>query len=167
MTSVPVTSPTPSTTGQSTRQGTDIAETAARLRLSATRLARILRQQSDAHLTPTQISALATLQRCGPIPVGALAEAEQIAAPTATKVVDKLHEAGLVERVGDPTDRRVTLVSTTPLADDLLGEVRARKTAWLATRLAELPPTDLDRIVHALDVLEHLTTPRERAHDED
>lgn len=154
-------------TSSSTPTTTDAAETAARLRLSVTRLARLLRQQSDSRLTPTQISALATLQRCGPIPVGALADAEQIAAPTATKVVEKLHAAGLVQRQGDPGDRRVTLVSVTSDGDHLLDDVRARKTAWLATRLAELPPEDAGRLAVAVDVLERLTTPPEQRHDHD
>lgn len=155
----PVTAPRSSAT--LTRSGQDLepADVAARLRLSATRLARILRQQSDAHLTPTQISALATLERSGAIAVGALAEAEQIAAPTATKVVEKLHEAGLVERVAHREDRRITLVSVTDEGSRLLGDARARKTAWLTTRLADLEPADLARLADALDALERLTTP--------
>ena len=139
---------------------TTLEETAARLRLMATRLARILRQQSEAGLTPTQISALATLYRCGPIPIGTLADEEQVAAPTATKIVDKLYAAGLVARVGDPTDRRITLVSLTTAGEALLADVRARKTAWLSTRLAELPASELAAITDALEVLEHLTSPR-------
>lgn len=136
----------------------DLADTATRLRLGATRLARLLRQQSDAGLTPTQLAALATVHRCGAIPIGTLADEEQVAAPTATKIVDKLHAQGLVDRVGDPTDRRVTLVSVTPAGDRLLADIRARKTAWLATRLAELPADEVARLTDALDVLEHLTT---------
>lgn len=138
---------------------TDTALTAERLRFAATRLARRLRQHSGSGLTPTQLAALATIERRGPIPVGALADAEQISAPTATKAVDKLHAAGLVDRVTDPTDRRVSLVSVTSAGLDLLTETRQRKTAWLATRLAELSEDEIDRLTAALDVLEHLTTP--------
>jgi DNA-binding MarR family transcriptional regulator len=138
----------------------DLGETASRLRLSATRLARILRQQADAGLTPTQLSVLATLYRYGPIPVGTLADEEQVAPPTATKIVDKLHAAGLVGRVGDPTDRRITLVSLTTAGGVLLADIRARKTAWLSTRLAELPATELALLTDALEVLEHLTAPQ-------
>ncbi|MCU1497056.1 MAG: transcriptional regulator, MarR family, partial [Acidimicrobiales bacterium] len=137
----------------------DLAATADRLRLSATRLARILRQQSDAGLTPTQLAALATLERCGPIPIGTLADVEQVAAPTATKVVDKLHAAGLVQRLADPADRRVSRVSLTDAGAALLAEVRDRKTAWLATRLADLTTSDIGRLTDALEVLEGLTTP--------
>lgn len=138
--------------------GTDVT-TAERLRFAATRLARILRQQSETGLTPTQLAALATVERIGPLPVGALAEAEQITAPTATKTIDKLHGAGYVDRVTDLSDRRVALVSITADGRALLADTRQRKTAWLATRLAELDEDETERLTAALDVLEHLTAP--------
>jgi DNA-binding MarR family transcriptional regulator len=141
-----------------TSTSTTLEDTAARLRLSATRLARILRQQSDAGFTPTQLAALATIDRSGPLPIGVLADIEQITPPTATKVVDKLHAAGCIERHPDPDDRRVTLVSLSPAGRKVLARIRARKTAWLSTRLAELPASELALLTDALDVLDHLTS---------
>jgi DNA-binding MarR family transcriptional regulator len=132
---------------------------AERLRLASTRLARILRRETHTGLTPTQVAALATLQRRGPVPLGALAEAERISAPTATKVVDKLARAGLVERRAHPEDRRVSLVAVTPAGHDLLTATRRHKTAWLATRLAALDPADRDRLLDAVEVLERLVAP--------
>lgn len=132
---------------------------AASLRFSVTRLARLLRQQSDAGLTPTQLAALATVDRCGPIPVGSLADEEQIGAPTATKIVEKLHVAGYVVREASPDDRRVTLVSTTPAGQALLADIRARKTAWLTTRIAELDHHERSALADVVAVLDHLTSP--------
>lgn len=140
-----------------------LADTASRLRFSAARLTRILRQQADLPLTLTQLSALATIQQDGPLPIGSLADLEHVSAPTATKIVEKLYVAGLVDRLGDPTDRRVILVSTTPAGSTLLDDHRARKTAWLSTRLAELSDDEVDRLADALDVLERLTEPPEPA----
>lgn len=138
-----------------------LADTATRLRLAAARLTRILRQQADLPLTLTQLSVLATVMRDGPLPIGTLADLEHVSAPTATKVVEKLHAAGLVDRIGDPTDRRVSLVSATPDGVTLLEEHRAHKTAWLSTRLAELDDDEIGRLAGALDVLERLTEPPE------
>src|SRR4051794_34738927 len=87
----------------------DQVEVAARLRLSATRLARILRQQADLGLTPSQLTALATISREGPLTLGALAETEHVSPPTITKVVEKLEALGFIERHGDPADRRRAL----------------------------------------------------------
>lgn len=137
-------------------------ELADGLRLSVTRLARQMRQQSDTGLTPTQLAALATIERHGPMPIGALAELEQIGAPTATKIVDKLEVAGHVERAADPTDRRVTRVQVTPTGRRLLTDLRARKTAWLSTRLAALDPDDLAALARAAEVLERLAAPDQR-----
>jgi DNA-binding MarR family transcriptional regulator len=129
------------------------------LRFRVTRLARLLRQQSDSGLTPTQLAALATLDRRGPISIGALAEEEQIGAPTATKIVDKLAAAGLVERLADARDRRVTRLQITPAGQRLLAELRARKTAWLSSRVAALPDADRATLAAAIAVLDQLAAP--------
>jgi DNA-binding MarR family transcriptional regulator len=134
-------------------------ELAASLRLSITRLARLMRQQSDGGLTPTQLAALATVDRIGPVPVGTLADEEQIGAPTATKIVEKLHAAGYVTRTPSDEDRRVTLVATTPAGRTLLADIRARKTAWLTTRIAALDDHDRDALAGVVAVLDHLTSP--------
>lgn len=137
----------------------EVLEGAERLRLATTRLARILRQETHTGLTPTQVAALATLQRLGPVAQRHLAEAERISAPTATKVVDKLVQAGLVERRGDPTDRRVTLLAVTEAGHDLLATTRRHKTAWLATHLGTLSAQDRTTLMDAVDVLERLVAP--------
>jgi DNA-binding MarR family transcriptional regulator len=142
----------------------DEAAMAARLRLSATRLARQLRRQADTGLSPSQLSALTSIEAHGPMTLGALAEHERVAPPSITRVVAKLEELGLVRRAADPHDRRATLVSTTPAGETLLVEVRARKDVWLAARLAELGADQRARLAAALDVLDGLTR-RERASD--
>ena len=137
---------------------TDIAaaEIAARLRLSATRLARRLRQESGAGLSPSQQSALAVIANHGPLTLGALAEHERVAPPSITKVVSKLECDGLVTRTPDPSDRRICRVAISPDGEALLEESRRRKTAWLAARINELSPERLRRLADALDVLDEL-----------
>ena len=135
----------------------DVAATAAHLRVSVTRLARLLRRQGDTGLSPSQISALTSIERHGPMTLGQLADHERVAPPSITKVVDKLVERGLAARAPDPVDRRVTRVSTTADGAALLAEVRARKDVWLASRLAELDDDQRDRLAAALDVIDALT----------
>jgi len=137
---------------------TDIAaaEIAARLRLSATRLARRLRQESGAGLSPSQQSALAVIANHGPLTLGALAEHERVAPPSITKVVSKLECDGLVTRAPDPSDRRICRVAISPAGEALLDESRRRKTVWLAARINELPPAHQRRLADALDVLDEL-----------
>jgi DNA-binding MarR family transcriptional regulator len=136
----------------------EASEAAARLRVSATRLARILRRQADTGLSPSQLSALTAIETRGPLTLGDLAELERVAPPSITKVVAKLEAAGLVARETHARDRRVALVTVTAEGLRLLAESRRRKTAWLATRLAALDADDRATLVAALDVLDHLTT---------
>src|SRR5579884_1609154 len=128
-------------------------EMAARLRLSATRLARRLRQESGAGLSPSQQSALAVIANDGPLTLGALAEHERVAPPSITKVVSKLEADGLVIRTPDPADRRVCRVAVSPDGAALLEESRRRKTAWLTARISELDDDGRRRLADALDIL--------------
>lgn len=129
---------------------------AERLRFAVTRLARLLRRQAGDDLTPTQSAALAGIGRHGPMTIGDLANHEQVSAPTATTVVSKLEDAGLVRRRRDDADRRVCHVELTDAGARHLHATRTRKTEWLEGRLADLSPDDRARVLGALDVLEQL-----------
>jgi DNA-binding MarR family transcriptional regulator len=135
----------------------NVDETADQLRHSVTRLARLLRRQDGAGLTPTQRATLVTIERHGPITLGDLAAHEQVAPPTVTSVVGKLETQGLVRRRRDADDRRVWRVELSAQGRKQLEAIRSRKTAWLAQQLRTLPRDDLDRLTAALDVLEELT----------
>lgn len=133
-----------------------VDEVAAALRLSTTRLARRLRAEADMGLTPSLLSALAVVHVHGPLTLGAVAQLEGIAPPTVTKIVTKLQDQGLVERITDPSDRRVCRVATTDAGEQLLARSRARKTAWLAARLDALPADDLEVLQRASQIIESL-----------
>src|SRR3954453_4838836 len=74
-------------------------ELAPRLRWTITRMARRLRQEAGTDLGPSQVAALATIERHGPLSPSELAQLERIKRPTATRILHHLDEAGLVERV--------------------------------------------------------------------
>lgn len=143
-----------------TRADDETTEIAGRLRLSATRLARQLRQESDAGLTPSQLSAISTLERHGRLTLGTLAEYERVAPPSITKMIAKLEAADLVARTLDANDRRVAWVTLTPTGERHLTQIRQRKNVWLAARLAELSDDERRRISDALDALDLLTADR-------
>jgi DNA-binding MarR family transcriptional regulator len=134
-----------------------VEEMAARLRLTNTRLHRALRREAHIDLTPSQMSALATINRLGPLTLGALAEQEGVAPPSITKIISVLDEDGFVTRSPDPADRRVNYVTVTRKGAELVEESRRRKTAWLTERLRDLSTDERRRLADALDVLEGLT----------
>src|ERR1700754_1499577 len=111
---------------------------AYRLRPVVARLARRLRQQAGGELSPTQSAALHTIDCHGPLTPSELAARERIQRPTATRVLARLEEAGLIARTADPADRRSTLVATSAAGRAFMAGVRERKDAYLATRLDSL-----------------------------
>jgi DNA-binding MarR family transcriptional regulator len=131
-------------------------ELASRLRLAITRTARRMRQEAGNDLSPSQLAALASLERHGPLSPSELAEREQVKRPTATRVIAHLVGASLAERTPDPDDRRFALISLTPKGEALLRRLRERKTAYLARRLHELDADETAALGRAAEVLEHL-----------
>jgi DNA-binding MarR family transcriptional regulator len=129
-------------------------ELAPRLRWTITRLARRLRQEAGTDLGPSQVAALATIERHGPLSPSELAEFERIKRPTATRILRHLEEAGLVERVKDPEDGRGSIVSVTADGRTHLKRLRARKTAYLASRLDKLSAEDRRTIERAAELME-------------
>src|SRR3954468_16193629 len=97
---------------------------ASRLRLDISRMARRLRQEAGAELSPSQTGALATIERHGPLTPSALGDRERVQRPTVTRVLARLELAGLVERAAAPQDRRSSLVSISDDGRELLGVVR-------------------------------------------
>src|SRR5918992_5084704 len=90
------------------------SDLASRLRLDIARMARRLRQEAGAGLSPSQTAALATIERHGPLTPSELALRERVQRPTVTRVLARLEEAGLIVRAADPTDRRSALLSASP-----------------------------------------------------
>ena len=134
----------------------DAVDVAGRLRMTAFRLTRLLRQQDTEGLAPTLSAALATIVRDGPLTLGELAAREHVAPPSITKAVEKLVAAGLATRAPDETDRRVVRVRATAAGRRRVAQNRSRRTAWLAGRLTDLSPADLAKLDAATDVLERL-----------
>jgi DNA-binding MarR family transcriptional regulator len=131
-----------------------VPDLAGRLRLTIVRTARRLRQEAGTDLSPSLTAALSTVERHGPMTPSELAARERIQRPTATRVIARLEEGGLIQRTPDPQDRRSSLVAATPAARDLLAELRTRKTAFLAARLDRLPAEDRATLERAAEILE-------------
>jgi DNA-binding MarR family transcriptional regulator len=136
---------------------TSLTDSAARLRLAIVRTSRRLRQEAAGavgELTPTSASALATVERHGPLTPSELAEIERVKRPTATRSLRHLHEAGLIDRAPDPADGRSALLSISAAGRERLRKLRGRKNAYLARRMRDLPAEDLEALDRAAAILE-------------
>lgn len=135
------------------------ADTARAVRLGVMRLARRLRVERDGNdLTFNQLAALGTLGRCGPLTVGEIAAHENVKPPSMTRTVAGLEEAGLVTRRPSETDGRQVVVELTDRAVQVMDDDRARRTAWLAQRLGDLPPADVELLARVAPLLEQLAS---------
>ena len=135
---------------------TPLPDLASRLRLDISRMARRLRQEAGAELSPSQTAALATIERHGPLTPSELADRERVQRPTVTRVLVRLEEAGLVDRAADPQDRRSSLVSISEDGRALLQAMRDRKDAFLARRIDALEPADREALDRAAAILERM-----------
>lgn len=142
------------TNSQTMRQTMGVRrEEADALRLAITRTARRLRQEAGGGLSPTVIASLASIERHGVLTPGELARIEGVQRPTVTRVINRLVEAGLVERRADPNDRRCALLSVSEAGHAYLEEHRSRKSAWLANLIEEMPEEDADTLARAAEIL--------------
>jgi DNA-binding MarR family transcriptional regulator len=133
-----------------------VPDLAGRLRLTIVRTARRLRQETGTELSPSLTAALSTIERHGPLTPGEVATRERIQRPTATRVLARLEEQGLIDRMPDVRDRRSSLLTASKAGRDLLAELRTRKTAFLAARIEDLDDEDRATLERAADILERM-----------
>ena len=104
----------------------------------------------------TSAATLATLDRTGPRRITDLAVIAGVTQPAMTVLVRVMEESGLVERRGDPSDKRVTLVCLTEAGASY---VRARRQAGVqayAGLIDKLTDDEVAALVAALPALQHL-----------
>ena len=130
---------------------------ADRLHSAAIHLLRSIRRVDEASgLSAPRLSALSVVVFAGPIRLGDLARAEQVRAPTMTRLVQELEKSGLVRRAPDPADGRAMRIAATGRGRRLLMEGRKRRVGELEKRIKALPMAERRALQAALDVIEAL-----------
>jgi DNA-binding MarR family transcriptional regulator len=124
---------------------------------AALHLLRRLRKHDEAMgITAARASALSVAVFAGPVTLGRLAKAEQVSAPTITRLVVAMEEEGLLKREPDPNDRRVVWIRPTPKGARLLTEGRRRRVEAFARELSSLDPGSLATLARAAEIMEAL-----------
>ena len=145
------------TTAPGTSLRITIPELASLLRPALLRLTRIVRNQRvDLSVTLTQLSAMWTLEKRGPMSAGELANCERVQPPSMTKVLANLEERGLVRREVHPTDRRQAIIAITDEGVTLLDSERRSRDAWLTKQLGTLTADEralLQKVIPIFDKL--------------
>lgn len=93
--------------------------------------------------------------------MGGLAEVRQISRPAMTQAVEALVEKGLVERMDDPSDRRIVRLRLTAKGDEMLASIFGENRRWMADSLAMLDEEELGVLNEALRIAGRLLQGRE------
>jgi DNA-binding MarR family transcriptional regulator len=105
---------------------------------------RVREHGASGKLTPSQVSALARLEKDGAATMSGLARAEAIKPQSMREIVTPLQEAGLISGAPDPQDGRQTLLSLTPKCRAWIKEGRAASHDWLSQTISQRL-TDLEQ----------------------
>jgi MarR family transcriptional regulator for hemolysin len=116
----------------------EIGETAHALRKAFTRRA------ASVGVTGAQWKVLLKLTLKPGLRQTDLADLLDIEPITLTRIIDRLQEAGLVERTPDPTDRRAWRLHVTAKAQPVVGKLRAIADEMTAEAFAGIDPKDIE-----------------------
>jgi len=112
-------------------------------------VARLLRTYADQRaaeygITRAQWAVMARLDRSEGLKQAELAELLDLQPITLTRLLDRLSDSGLIERRGDPEDRRAKRLFLTAAARPLLEHLDRRAEELMATALAGIDPSSIE-----------------------
>lgn len=137
------------------RGNSDRFEVADRLHSAAIHLLRHARKHDVlSQQGPARLSALSVLVFGGPMTLGQLAQAEQVKAPTMSRIVAGLKCAGLARIEADTNDARRIQVTVTAKGERLLQQARQRRIQVVAELMASLGAEELDTLQRAAALIE-------------
>lgn len=136
----------------------EVTRLAGEVRTEVSRLAYHLRRPATrSGITPTRLTALSALTRYPDgLRQGDLAELMNISAPSMTRLVEILEEAGWVERRRDPDDQRCLLIVLSPVGRKTLDTLRDESASQLSEELADLTTDERAALAAAVPVLRKL-----------
>ncbi len=89
-------------------------------------------------------------KQCG---ISDLSEHMEITTAAASQTVEKLVQAGLLERTEDPNDRRARQVTLSPRGRDLIDKSIAERFRWLYSLVEDLSDEEKVKVTDALGIL--------------
>lgn len=134
-------------------------------------VARLIRRRFDERAravgaTRAQWKTLFVLSRNEGLNQGALADRLEVEPITLCRMIDRLEEAGLVERRRDPNDRRAWRIFLTDAARPKIAKLQALANDMFEDILIGISPDERDQFAHTLNTLRDnlLVEPKDTAH---
>ena len=107
--------------------------------------------QSEQGIPLSHVQVLAMLEEVGSMSVSEISKRFGIAKPNITPLVDRLVNAGLVDRVRSETDRRVVNIVILPAGRECLGKIQSALNEHVASWQHVLTADEFARLANALD----------------
>ncbi len=104
-------------------------------------------------LSMPQFSILMQLHHKGPCGMSEVSERFDISAAAASQLVDKLVQAGYLERAEDPNDRRAKLLTLSVKGGDLIKQGVEERYRWMDDLVNTLSAEDQKKTADALEIL--------------
>lgn len=143
------------TVGNKRLNDDQLREMASGLHSTAIRLLRTVRREDKTTgISPPRLSALSVLVYGGPMSLADLAAAEEVRAPTMSRIVEGLVKDGLATREADPGNRRKVRIAATDEGKRRLEAGRERRVRALAERLRRLADSEQRALARGVEVLE-------------
>lgn len=101
-------------------------------------------------LSLVHLQVLAVLEADGPLAMSKLAEALDVSVASATGIIDRMEQRGLVERRREPDDRRVVLVHRTDSGDSIFRDFATDRRKHLADLLDRMTDAELESLLTGL-----------------
>ena len=130
----------------------DIAERFTALRAATRR--RGYRTLLGQAISLTHLHALTVVQMDGPLPVSELARVLGVSVASATGIVSRMEERGLVRRARGRADRRVVTVELAPGGASALDQLEGQGREGLGRLLASLSVEELEQVRGGLSALQ-------------
>jgi len=110
----------------------------------------MFRKWLEGSLSIVQLHVLTVLETAGPLPMGKLADALDVSVASATGIVDRMEQRGLVERRHDEADRRIVLVHPTDAGRAVFNDLAEMRRAGLVNILDRLTNDELKALLVGL-----------------
>ena len=128
---------------------------ASGLQAAATRIVRMARRvPGDDPVSAPRLSVLSVLRSAGPMSLAALAAAQEVKAPTMSRIVEALVKDGLATREADPANRRKVRIAATDEGRRRLEAGREGQVRALRERLRRLADSEQRALARGVEVLE-------------
>jgi MarR family transcriptional regulator, transcriptional regulator for hemolysin len=111
------------------------------------------RQAARYGITRAQWAVLAKVERFEGMKQTELAEQMEMQPITLTRLIDRLCDAGWIERRSDDTDRRVNRLYLRKAAKPLLAKLTGLKAELTETALQGISPSDANRLLAQLETI--------------